>query len=89
MVNILTGLITVPLTLSYLGVDKFGVWMTITGFVAFLSFTDFGLGVGLQNALSKCDGQENKKDTVYLVSAAMLMMLSIASLLFLFIRNNK
>ena len=84
VVNISTGLITVPLTLGYLGVDKFGVWMTVTGFVAFLSFTDFGLGVGLQNALSRCDGLDNKKDTAYLVTTAMMMMLGIAGLLCLF-----
>jgi O-antigen/teichoic acid export membrane protein len=84
VVNISTGLITVPVTLSYLGVDKFGVWMTVTGFVAFLSFTDLGLGVGLQNALSRCDGQDNKRDPAPLVTTAMVMMFGIAFLLCLF-----
>jgi O-antigen/teichoic acid export membrane protein len=81
VVNLSTGLITVPLTLSYLGIDKFGVWMTLSGLVAFLSFSDLGLGVGLQNALSRCDGHHNKEDTVFLVSTTMVLMLGIASLL--------
>lgn len=83
-INILTGLITVPVTLAYLGVDRFGMWMTLTGFVAFLAFTDFGLGIGLQNALTRCFGENNCKDSGSYISATMAMMLFLAICLCVF-----
>jgi O-antigen/teichoic acid export membrane protein len=60
LINILSGLITVPLTLPYLGVELFGIWMALTGFVALLSFTDLGLGIGLQSALTKCYAKDDR-----------------------------
>lgn len=73
-INVASGLITVPITLPYLGPDGFGLWMTLTGFVAFLSFTDLGFGIGLQNALTICDGRGDKDEPVALVSTAMAFL---------------
>lgn len=78
LINIVTGLATVPLTLSHLGSERFGLWMTLTSFVAFLSFTDLGLGIGLQNALSKCDGTNDHVRPKGLVSSALFVMCIIA-----------
>jgi hypothetical protein len=39
-------LISIPLTLNYLGVERFGVWMTLTSFTTLAAFMDFGLGKG-------------------------------------------
>lgn len=58
--NIGVGLVTVPLALNYLGLERFGMWMTLTGFVALLNFADMGIGVGLQNALSACISRDDK-----------------------------
>ncbi len=60
MTNIGVGLVTVPLALNYLGLERFGLWMTLTGFVAFLNFADMGVGVGLQNALTACISRDDK-----------------------------
>lgn len=51
--NILIGIISVPMTLRYLGSDLFGVWMILTSIVGFAAFTDLGLGVGLRNSIIK------------------------------------
>jgi len=72
-INALSGLITVPITLNYLGAEQFGIWMALTGFVAFLSFTDMGLGIGLQNALTRCNGKDDEKTPSYLVSTALFL----------------
>jgi hypothetical protein len=48
--------ITMPLTLKYLGVESFSVWIVNSGVVGFMAFTD--LGIGLQNVLSKARGQD-------------------------------
>ena len=39
-VSILTVLISVPLTLGYLGVERYGLWMTISSVIAMLVFAD-------------------------------------------------
>jgi O-antigen/teichoic acid export membrane protein len=72
-VNIGSGLLTVPVMLSYLDIDLFGIWMALTAFVAFLGFTDLGLGIGLQNSLSRCDGLNDRETPKTLVSSALLV----------------
>jgi O-antigen/teichoic acid export membrane protein len=44
--------ISVPLTLTYLGSERYGMWMAISSIVALLAFADFGLGNGLVNAIA-------------------------------------
>ncbi len=81
VVNISTGLIVVPLTLGYLGQERFGLWMAITSFVSFLVFTDLGLGVGLQNALAKLYGQDDHENPGgYIASGLAAMLLMFAAL---------
>ena len=41
----LTLLVSVPLTLSYLGPERYGLSMTVGSFIAILSFSDFGIGM--------------------------------------------
>lgn len=55
-----TGLIMVPLTLRYLGATRYGAWMTISSFLLFLNFTDFGLTSSLTNALGKAFGRDRQ-----------------------------
>jgi len=73
-VNVVTGLLAVPITLHYLGNDRFGLWMSITSFVYFLTFADMGLGIGLQNALNQCDGQDNRTRPCALISSAIMVV---------------
>lgn len=51
--------VSVPLTLSYLGTERFGIWMTISSFASLLAFLDFGIGNGLLNrvAHAAADGE--------------------------------
>jgi len=78
VVNILTGLLTVPITLNYLGEDLFGIWMVITGVVEFLSFSDFGIGIGLRNTLIECVGKDDTETPKKLIGNALFFLLTIA-----------
>ena len=49
-------LISVPLTLGYLGATRFGLWMTIASVVALLGATDLGIGNGVLNNVSHAFG---------------------------------
>ena len=56
-VSIATVLISVPLTLHYLGAERYGMWMTLSAFSLLLSFTDFGIGNSVLTAVSKLAGR--------------------------------
>lgn len=76
IVSIGTQLITVPVTLSYLGTERFGLWMTISSVIAMLAFADLGIGNGLLNAVAKATGEDdNNAIRRYISSAALILSL--------------
>jgi O-antigen/teichoic acid export membrane protein len=77
-VGALTLLVTVPLTLSYLGAERYGLWMTIASVVTVLNFADFGIGNGLINAVSEANGKEDQDLARHYVSSAFFMLCGIA-----------
>jgi O-antigen/teichoic acid export membrane protein len=59
--NILISFLSVPLTVHYLGAERYGVWLTISSLITWISLTDFGLaGVALVNVLSEANGQDDR-----------------------------
>lgn len=82
IITIMTGLISVPLTVHYLGDERFGLWMTISSTIAFLTFADLGLGSGLVNVVSKANGLDDNGDAKTAVSSAFFMLFGIAFGLF-------
>ncbi len=77
----LTGIITVPLTVRYLGAERYGAWMTISSAIAFLGFADFGLGSSLTNALGKAFGEDDHDSARHYIKTAFLSFSIIAALL--------
>lgn len=77
------NLITVPLTVHYLGAERYGLWMAISSIMALMSFADLGLGNGLLNAISKAHGKNSIKDAQTAVSSTFYMLLSISGILLL------
>ncbi len=47
--GVVLTLLSVSLTLPYLGVERFGIWMTVASFAAMLTFLDLGVGNALTN----------------------------------------
>lgn len=45
-------ILTVSLTVPYLGAERFGVWMTVASLAAMLSFLDLGVGHALTNRVA-------------------------------------
>lgn len=48
-ISIICSLIVVPLTIDYVSTYEYGIWLTISSLIAWLSFFDLGIGNGLRN----------------------------------------
>ena len=83
VVQVGTTLITVPLTLKYLGNERFGLWMTISSVMAMASFADFGVGNGVLNTVAKAFGKDDMEGVRKAVSSGFALLSSIATLLLL------
>jgi len=81
VVQIGSSLITVPLTLKYLGNERFGLWMTISSVLAMASFADFGVGNGVLNTVSKAFGKDDMEGVRKAVSSGFALLNTIAVLL--------
>ncbi len=77
-ISIITSLISVPLTIGYLGTERYGLWMTISSFIGMLSFADLGLGNGLLNAISEANGKDDRYMASEYVSNAFFMLSGIS-----------
>ncbi|MFG1951491.1 lipopolysaccharide biosynthesis protein [Micromonospora sp. NPDC048830] len=47
-------LVLIPVTLSYLGPQRYGLWMSVVALTAMAAFADLGLGTGLMTKLAGC-----------------------------------
>lgn len=73
--SVFVGLVTVPLTFKYLGNEKFGIWMTISSIMAFLSFSDLGIGNSLLNFVAIANGKKDKLLSYKATSSAFFVLL--------------
>jgi O-antigen/teichoic acid export membrane protein len=80
-VQVGSSLITVPLTLKYLGNERFGLWMTISSVLAMAAFADFGIGNGVLNTVAKAFGRDDKEAIRKAVSSGFAVLNTIAVLL--------
>lgn len=71
-VAILVNLLSLPLSLNYLGKELFGLWMTITSLVFWLYLSDFGLLNGITNALAEAHGKDDVAKGRGIISSALV-----------------
>jgi O-antigen/teichoic acid export membrane protein len=78
LISLLTVAVSVPLTVRYLGNERYGMWMTISSFSSMLSFADLGIGNGLVTALAASSGRHEYDRMTRLVSSAFCMLVAVA-----------
>jgi O-antigen/teichoic acid export membrane protein len=82
-ITIATGLISVPLTIGYLGKERYGIWLTINSLLQWLYISQLGLsGNALINKLSEANGKDDKILAQELVATAFW---SLAAISFIFL----
>jgi O-antigen/teichoic acid export membrane protein len=80
-VSIAAALASVPLTLHYLGPERYGMWMAMSSLIAMLSFADLGMGNGLLNAVAHANGNNDRASIGMVVSSALFVLTTISLLL--------
>jgi O-antigen/teichoic acid export membrane protein len=75
------ALLSVPLTISYLGAERYGLWLTVSSVIAMMSFADLGIGNGLLTEVSRAQGEQEDGRIRSLSSSAFFSLSAIALVL--------
>jgi len=79
VIGMAVSLVTVRLTLSYLGVERYGLWMTVSSVSTFLAFADLGMGNGLLNAISEANGRNDPEAAKRCVASIFYFLMALAA----------
>jgi O-antigen/teichoic acid export membrane protein len=80
VITAFTALISVPLTIHYLGTERYGLWMTVSSVITLLGFADLGMGSGLVNAVAEANGHNDRQVAQQAVSSTFFFLSAIAVL---------
>lgn len=78
IVGLLTSLVIVPITINYLNNEVYGIWMTITSILYWITTFDIGLGNGMRNYLAEALATNDTKLGKKYISTTMLLLSLIA-----------
>jgi O-antigen/teichoic acid export membrane protein len=78
---LLVSVISVPITVRYLGADRFGLWTTISTTITLLMVLDVGIANTLTNLISAAYAQDNKDLAGHYSATAFWMMVLVTCLL--------
>ena len=67
----------VPMTLGYVSVEIYGVWLTISSILHWLTYMDVGFTLGLKNRLAEALAKEDYEKGKSLVSTTYFIMITI------------
>lgn len=81
--SILTSFLLVPLTINFLNTENYGIWLTLSSFIAWFSFFDIGLGNGLRNKFAEAKAKGNSTLARAYISSAYFTIGSVCLLLIL------
>lgn len=65
----------IPMTQGYLGPERFGLWITVTSFVAMLSFADLGIGNIITSSVSHAKSLDDNAKVIEIISTAAFLLI--------------
>jgi O-antigen/teichoic acid export membrane protein len=74
LLAVVISLISVPLTIGYLGTERYGAWIAIGAILAWVGLTDLGLANGLSNAVTS-DASRDRPDRVRMHLSNFLLLI--------------
>jgi O-antigen/teichoic acid export membrane protein len=74
-------LLLVPLALRHLGTEAFGLWVTLQTLNFVLAYSDFGIGLGVQNQVAESLGNGDEKRARTLFVTGLIALTGVAAVL--------
>jgi O-antigen/teichoic acid export membrane protein len=88
-VSILVSFLLVPISLHYLGVEEYGIWLTLSSILGWLGYFDIGLGNGLRNKLTECFAKKDyEMGRIYVSTTYASIILIFIGIMLLFLAIN-
>ncbi|WP_294078935.1 LPS biosynthesis flippase [Proteiniphilum sp. UBA5384] len=89
-ISIIISFLLVPLTIDYLDVNEYGIWLTLSSLLIWINFFDIGLSNGLRNKLAESLAEKDYLLARKYVSTAFILLSIIMFVFFiLFFIANK
>lgn len=60
-ISVVVGFLMVPITLNYLNVESYGIWLTLSSIIGWFYILDIGLGNGLRNKFAEALAKGEKE----------------------------
>ncbi|HEY5960922.1 MAG TPA: hypothetical protein VIV60_30410, partial [Polyangiaceae bacterium] len=79
-VSTIVVLLSVPLTVGYLGNERYGLWLTLSSLVSMAGFADLGIGNGLRTLVAEADGHQDHAQLARLISSAIAVLTAVAAI---------
>ena len=81
--TVTSNFLVIPLAAGYLGLEKYGLWLSAASLMSVIALSDFGLGNNLTTALAQARGRGDTSAVSHAVSATLWSVLGIAFAVFL------
>jgi O-antigen/teichoic acid export membrane protein len=89
IISVLVSFALVPLSLHYLGIEEYGIWLTLSSILGWLGYFDIGLGNGLRNKLTECLVKKNfELGRIYVSTTYASVILIFVGILIVFLSVN-
>lgn len=85
VISIIIGFVTLPLMLSFLGAEKYGIWILVGGFAGLLYIFDLGFASSVTRGVAASIATKNFKKTNGIINSALIIYSALASLMALLI----
>jgi len=79
-ITVIANFFAISLTYKYLGAERYGVWVTLSSVLAYLTIFDLGIGSTAVNAVSEALAKKNMDLARHQISAVYLTLTAIAAL---------
>lgn len=99
IISAFLGLASIPLLIKSLGIESYGLWVTLTSIIGWLSILDLGVGHALKNTVSRAvaenDFRQAQKESqqvfklTFFISLFAILLLLISTYYMDFLKNNK
>lgn len=86
--SVISTLLLVPITINYISSELYGIWLTLSSIVQWISFFDVGFGNGMRNklttAIAKNDYNLGKSyvSTTYVIVTAIFTLIGLCAFVF-------